>query len=135
VKHLWEYDHPYYCTEGNFLYAPYQHSHLTVHDVLPSWEAFKSEGGFYDADRDMNLLWRWDWKAWHLEFPEDYPDEQGRTERHELQLFFMLQRKAFCRSLSIDVTPADEPEVRAWLEECAKTIRAIWAPILPEVTP
>jgi hypothetical protein len=136
VKHLWEYDHPYYCTEGNYLYSPVRHSDVTVHDQLPSWEAFK-ESGWFDNDRDLNLLFRWDWKAWHLEFPEDYPDEQGRTESHDLQLYFMLQRKAFCRSVYVAVTPEDEPEVRAWLEECAKTIRAIWEPILPSegVTP
>lgn len=92
---------------------------------------FKEEGGFYNGDRDLNLLYRWDWQAWHLKYPEDFPDEEGRTERHVLELYFMLQRKAFCRSLYVEVTEADEPEVRTWLEGCAKTIRALWEPIIP----
>ncbi|OBK22537.1 hypothetical protein A5635_21720 [Mycobacterium asiaticum] len=71
-------------------------------------------------------MFRWDWHAWHLEYPEDYPD----SEKHELQLFFMLQRKAFNKSVSIAVTPADEPDVRAWLQERAKTMAAIWQPLL-----
>ena len=134
MKHLWEYDHPYYCNEGNYLHSPMQHSNVVVHETFPSWQEFKESGGFYDADRDMNLLYRWDWKAWHLVFPEDYPDEVGRTEHHVLHLYFMLQRKALCRSLYIEVTAADEPEIRAWLGECAKTVRALWEPLLtPEV--
>jgi hypothetical protein len=129
MKHLWEYGHPYYCKKGNYLHSPTRHPHLTAHEVLPSWEAFKTDLGFYNADRDLNLLFRWDWAAWHLENPEDFPDEQGRTEWHELHLYFVLQRRAFCRSLYVDVTEADEPEVRAWLQECARTIRAMWEPI------
>ncbi|MEV6555915.1 hypothetical protein AB0M22_09375 [Nocardia sp. NPDC051756] len=139
MKHLWEYDHPYKCHEGNYLYAPYLHEAdgIVVHEEVPSWAAFKADdNSFYAADRDYNLLYRWDWTAWHLEFPQFYPDEQGRTEHHELKLYFMLQRKAFCRSLYVNVTEADEPEVRAWLTECAETVRALWEPILlAEVTP
>ncbi|OQQ23355.1 hypothetical protein A6411_23890 [Prescottella equi] len=129
IKHLWEYDHPYYCNEGNYLHSPVRDRDITVHEELASWEEFKSSG-FHEADRDLNLLFRWDWKAWHLVSPEDFPDEEGRTERHELLLFFMLQRKAFNRSISVTVTAADEPEVRAWLAECAKTISALWEPVL-----
>lgn len=133
TKHLWEYDHPYYCSAGNYLYSPMHHRDMSVHDQVDSWESFKNDYGFHDADRDLNLLFRWDWKAWHLEFPEDYPDEEGRTEKHELMLFFMLQRKALCRSIHIAVTPEDEPEIRAWLEECAKTVRALWEPLIQRV--
>lgn len=129
TKHLWEYDHPYYCNEGNFLYSPVRHADVTVHQVFDSWQEFK-DSGWIDNDRDLNLLFRWDWRAWHLEYPEDYPDEDGATERHELLLFFMLQRKALNRSISVAVTEADEPEVRAWLSECAKTVAALWEPLL-----
>ncbi|MGI5222996.1 hypothetical protein [Nocardia sp. CA-290969] len=127
MKHLWEYDHPYYCNEGNYLHSPAQHSNVVVHDTFPSWQAFKDEpGGFYDADPERNLLWRWDWKAWHLEHPEDYT---AGEECHVLMLFFMLQRKALSRSLYVDVTGADEPEIRAWLAERAQSIRDLWAPL------
>lgn len=64
MTHLWEYDHPYYCHEGNYLHVPYQNPEITVHKVLPSWEAFKGgDDSYYDADRDQNLLFRWDWVA------------------------------------------------------------------------
>jgi hypothetical protein len=32
-KHLWEYDHPYYCREGNF----YKRDH---HTLYGSWDEF-----------------------------------------------------------------------------------------------
>lgn len=127
VKHLWEYDHPYYCTDGNYFVAPA--SDHEVHTELSSWAKFKNTLWF-SGDRDLNLLFRWDWHAWHLEYPEDYPDGQ---ERHVLQLYFVLQRKAYNVSAYVDVTRADEPEVREWLAECAKTIHALWEPIaIPE---
>lgn len=130
MKHLWEHDHPYYCDEGNFFHSP--RSSYTVHEEM-SWAEFKATL-FYAGDRDLNLLFRWDWKAWHLEYPEDYPDEEGRTENHVLQLYFVLQRKPFNCSAHVAVTPADEPEVRAWLEECAKTMCALWEPIIAGIS-
>lgn len=123
-KHLWEYGHPYYCTEGNFFVAPV--GGREVHTELESWAEFK-DTLWYGGDRDLNLLFRWDWHAWHLEYPEDHTDGE---EKHVLQLYFILQRKAYNVSVYIDVTPADEPEVRAWLADCAKTIRSTWDPII-----
>lgn len=129
TKHLWECDHPYHCSEGSYFFSPMRHINCVVHEEFSSWAEFKS-GGWFNSDRDLNLLFRWDWQAWHLEFPDDYPDEDGRTEHHVLQLYFMLQRKARNQSVHVIVTPEDEPEIRAWLTECAKTVSAIWAPIL-----
>lgn len=120
-KHLWEYDHPYYCAEGNFFHSPMRSNH-TVHEQM-SWTDFK-DTLFYSGDRDLNLLFRWDWHAWHLEYPEDHPD----GEKHQLLLFFVLQRKSYNCSVYVDVTADDEPEVRAWLTECAQTVRALWEP-------
>lgn len=128
-KHLWEYDHPYYCNEGNYLHSPYKQPDVESHSVFDSWQAFK-DAGWPETDPDLNLLFRWDWKAWHLEFPEDYPDENGFTERHVLQLYFILQRKAFNRSIHVNVTEADEAEVRTWLASRADTMRTTWAPFL-----
>lgn len=122
MKHLWEYDHPYHCDAGNYFVAPIEFH--KVHTEFGSWADFKEEL-FYGGDRDLDLLFRWDWHAWHLEYPEDYPDGQ---EKHELHLYFIFQRKAYNVSVHVDVTPADEPEIRAWLEECAKTTRALWEP-------
>lgn len=117
AKHLWEYDHPYYCEEGNFY-------KVDCHDKFESWAEF-TETLFHGGDRDLNLLFRWDWKLWGGDDVDDLPEGE---RRHELLLFFVLQRKAILCSASIDVTPEDEPAVREWLAECAKTITALWEP-------
>jgi len=123
-KHLWEYDHPYYCSEGNYLAKPLEHPDCWEH--CDSWQDFIENWG--DSDPDLNLVFRWDWHAWHLEHPEDYPD----TEKHVLMVFFMLQRKAFNKSVEVAVTPADEPAVRDWLQQRAKTIASIWQPLIKQ---
>ncbi|MBG0738906.1 hypothetical protein IV500_05650 [Paeniglutamicibacter antarcticus] len=63
----------------------------------------------------------------HLEFPEDYPNGQ---ELYYLDLFFMMQGKPYNQSVRVTVTPADEPAIREWLAERAKTMRAMWEPFL-----
>jgi hypothetical protein len=117
TQHLWEIDHPYYCEPGNF-FKNGQHTNFD------SWQQFVDETLFATGDPDLNLLFRWDWhKPGHHDW--DGPEQ--------LLLFFVLQRKSFNCSVQIAVTEADEPAVRAWLAERAKTITAIWAPItLPE---
>lgn len=126
VTHLWEAPHPYYASEGNYYVGGYDNEcHLT----FDSWATFKEDGSF-DADRDMNLVYRWDWDK---PDPDDYPADADMPDHDTLKLFFVGQRKAIHRSEFIDVTEADEAEVRDWLTECAKTITAIWAPL--ELTP
>lgn len=125
IKHLWEYDHPYYCEEGNYLASPVKHANLDCWAEYESWQAFFEDWG--DTDPDLNLVFRWDWHAWHLECPEDEPEP-----RHELKVFFMLQRKAFNKSVTIAVTEDDELAVREWLQERAQTMAAIWEPFLQE---
>lgn len=112
--HLWEVDHPYYCAEGNY-FKTGQHEHHA------SWQDFTAETSFVDGDRDLNFLIRWDWRK------PGFHDWDG-TEY--LLLFFVLQRKAWLLSKQIAVTEADEPAVRAFLEDCARTMRDTWAPIL-----
>lgn len=111
--HLWEPDHPYYCAEGNF----YQQG---CHNVCESWQQFHELVS--DWDPDLNLLFRWDWFVPR----EVLPGDDGRPQ---LLTFWVGQRKALQYSYECPVTPEDEPAVRAWLEERAKTIAAIWAPI------
>lgn len=119
VTHLWEIDHPYYAEEGNY------YSSRDCHDEFESWSDFK-ESGVFDADRDMNLIYRWDW---YKHDPADYELPDVMPEGVTLKIYIMGQRKARACSQFITVTEADEPEIRAWLIECAKTITAIWAPI------
>ena len=120
MAHLWEAQHPYYATEGNY----YSNDCIARFD---SWDEFKTDGS-WDSDEDMNLVYRWDWTK---PDPADYNGVDGDVmpETDTLNIFFVGQRKAIHRSEHITITEADEPEVRAWLTERAKTIAAIWAPI------
>lgn len=122
VTHLWDAKHPYYCSEGNY-YVGGDRWH-EVHDEFDSWADFYAAWG--DSDEDMNLVFRWDW---NIPDPDDYePGEEMPTQT--LDVHWVLQRKAILRSTTVVVEPADEPAVRAWLTARAKTIQAIWAPIL-----
>lgn len=114
---LWECDHPYYCEEGNYFKAG-------QHTPFSSWEDFATTQ-FFSGDRDQNLLIRWDWQSWRR-----HPDPSLRCDDpDELVLHFVLQRKALLCSVSITVTDDDEPAVREFLQECGKTIAAIWEPV------
>lgn len=119
--HLWDFDHPYYCAEGNF----YQRG---CHNMAGSWQEFYDM--VRDWDPDMNLLFRWDW---FIPSPDLLPPGK-HDDRQVLFTHWVGQRKATLWSWECPVTPEDEPAIRAWLEERAKIIAAIWAPIslLPE---
>lgn len=119
APHLWEVDHPYYASEGNY-YAPPRECHTE----FSSWRSF-TQSTFHSGDRSLNLLYRWDWTS-----PTRDPDEDLRHEGLDyLSLFFILQRKAIACSVNVVVNDEDEPLVREWLAKCAKTVAAIWAPI------
>lgn len=103
-------EHPYYCDTGNYFATG-------CHHKWASWAEFLAEFG--ETDRDLNLVWRWDWKR---------PDPDNADEPATLLVFVMLQRKACNISHEIVVTDADEPAVREFLAVCWKTIQALWAP-------
>lgn len=109
---LWEIDHPYYASEGNYYKAG-------LHNHFANWDAFAAST-FFDGDRDLNLVYRWDWRK---------PGHHEWDGAETLLLFFVIQRKAVCCSAEIPVTAADEPRVRWFLEDCAQTLRQIWEPI------
>ena len=145
-KHLWEYDHPYYCAEGNYFRGGH-------HERFDSWEhfaqptsgKFMEEGNLlYDFDADLNFLWRWDWQ---MADQEDYFDAEGEPYHEDggqaweeasatdtLMLFFMAQRKGRNFSAQVTVTEADEHAVREWLQGRAERMRMIWEPLLGSVS-
>jgi hypothetical protein len=123
TRHLWEIDHPYYCEAGNYFKTG-------QHTLFASWAEF-TETTFFSGDRDLNLLFRWDWKSWRRH-PD--PDLRG-DEPDELLLFFVLQRKGLECSVGIAVTDEDEPRIRAWLYECAVALRETWEPFLDALEP
>lgn len=121
---LWEADHSYYCSESNY-YAPGNDQPFQHHK---SWAEFIDAEG--DADLDMNLVFRWDWREgedWGAgEFTGDVNYRNGR-----LLIYFMGQRKGLYRWAEVEVCRADEPAVRAYLEPRLKHLMALWAPLTP----
>jgi hypothetical protein len=125
--HLWEIDHPYYCSESNYFSNDYR-------TVYASWQGFLEAEG--DNDLDMNLLFRWDWTAKEyfdddtLAARQEYASRFGdRDHAWTLSLFWMLQRKGIFRVTEMDVCKADEPEVRQWLGVRADHLGLLWQPI------
>lgn len=122
-RHLWEYDHPYYCGEPAREYR----------EKYASWADF-TDTLWFGGDRDLNLLFRWDWQRWRDD-PDIDPDLEPGEDTDELLLFFMQQRKGRFHDVTIKVTDEDEPAVRKFLAECAATMRAVWEPFLDQPQP
>lgn len=118
TKHLWDVDHPYYATEGNYRTNGYHHEFET-------WEDFLIELG--NADLDFNLIYRWDWKTPNPDFYEP-GEEMPATDT--LSLFYIMQRKADPFSAAVQVTKDQEDEIRAWLTVRAEHLRKVWEPLL-----
>lgn len=116
MTHLWEVDHPYYAKTGNFYVAPADQHRKGIHRDYDSWQEFYEARG--DSDPECALVYRWDWQSGE----GDQPDA--------LDVFWIIQRSAICQSSTVTVTREDEPAVRAWLAGRARTLAAIWAPIL-----
>lgn len=132
TTHLWEIDHPYYCSEGSY-WVPGTRWH-EVHAEYDSWTDFIAEWG--SNDPDLNLLFRWDWQRAD---PDDYKDDleidpEFKIPGDTVDLFYMLQRKARNMSIQIKVTEDDEPAVREFLTGRAEHMRKLWEPLLGEAT-
>lgn len=109
---LWESDHPYHATSGCFYSRD-------CHENFGSWSDFMESWG--DSDYDYNLLYRWDWHE-----GEEHEIPAGIAE---LKLFFMLQRKAAPRSVSVRVSRSDESSVREWLQARWEHMIKVWDPL------
>jgi len=113
MTHLWEVDHPYYATEGNYF-------NLDCHAEFSSWADFIEEAE--GEDMDYNLVYRWDWH----EAGPDYELEHDR-----LELYYIGQRKALARSVYVTVTKDDEAAVIAWLKPRFELMLSLWEPFMP----
>lgn len=118
MKHLWEIEHPYYCNLNNYF-------DNGCGNTYESWADFVAEEG--DSDPDYNLLFRFDWRE------ADPECEHWGNEREELQLFWMGQRKGLYRFTQVNVTKADEPAVREWLQGRLNYLMKLWEPLRPEL--
>ena len=104
--HLWEIEHSYYCNESNYFQNGCCEKYKSFDDFMEVYA---------DVDLDHNLLFRWDWSK----------EEDSDT----LSLFWMQQRKGKYTSCMIQVTEADEPAVRAFLQRAFNHLAALWLPI------
>jgi hypothetical protein len=122
--HLWEAEHPYYCSESNYFSND-------CTDSFKSWAGFMQE--YKDCDLDLNLVFRWDWEAPHEDETDSSTpikwqgDENYRDSR--LVIFWVGQRKGIFRSTNIEVCRADEPAVREWLTKCFHHLLKLWTPL------
>jgi len=134
MAHLWEREHPYYCSESE--YHTGDHPEIGQvnfgRDDFESWADFFANWGF--SDPDMNLVFRWDWHTkaqrekdcGYDDYTEEEKAEEGEIEGDLLEVFFVLQRKGLFRPCHIKVTAEDEPAVREWLATRSKTILSFW---------
>lgn len=109
MKHLWEVDHDYYCSDSNY------YSRETDQEY-DSWSNFFSEWG--NADEDMNLVFRWDWNE------TEYGDE--------LSIFIIGQRRGLFVPITISVDKSDESAVVEWLKPRFLKLKSLWQPLEEE---
>lgn len=102
-KHLWEYEHEYYSNDGNYFSNDCFTEFESFQDFLDEWD---------DADIDMNLIFRWDWKK----------DETGDY----LHIYRIGQRKGIYSGQIIKVTDSDEAVVKQYLGKYKPTIISFW---------
>lgn len=115
---LYDAEHPYYCQRGNYFAND-------CHVSFDTWDSFVYVEG--DADLDMNLVYRWDWKR-AADDDERVRDTPSSAREDRLLLFYMGQRKARCRSVEIAVCRDDEPAVREWLAVRWAHLQKLWTP-------
>lgn len=116
--HIWEIDHPYYMTVGNYFQAG-------CHTQFKSWAEFAS--GFGDSDMDYNWVIRWDWlEGDDWEAGEYNGDDNYRHARLLIQM--VMQRKALLQSYEIEVCRADEPAIIEFLRRRWEYMKEMWAP-------
>lgn len=124
-KHLWEVEHAYYGAASMYYVSP--------RDLAPyledyeSWEQFVEGETYYDADLDMNLLYRWDWREAELDWIDEEEDPYtGDT----LYLYYILPRRGILAVVTIKVERSDEDKVREWLQVRAQYMADLWAPLV-----
>jgi hypothetical protein len=122
IKHLWECDHDYYCSESNF-FAPGNRQPFTSYKSLAEFLAEEA-----DADMDWNLLFRWDWKEEDPETGECNYSGDDYYRNGRLLLFFMGQRKGLYRWVEVQVCRADEAEVIKYLMPRWAHLQKLWTP-------
>jgi hypothetical protein len=120
AKHLWEVDHRYYCSEGNYFTAE------SVESYFKSFAEFMEDSG--DSDMDYNLLFRWDWLE-HDDSGSNNFNGDNYYRNGRLKLFWMGQRKGLYRYSVVEVCRADEPAVIEFLSPRLAHLMSLWSPL------
>jgi len=112
APHLWEMAHPYHCNEENYFRGG-------CHAEFGSWSDFLEDQG--DMDEDMNLVFRFDWRAAGSDWNPGTEDK--------IDLFIMGQRKGLYRTVSVYVKRSEEPKIRQWLRDRFTHLLKLWTPL------
>jgi len=129
-KHLWEINHPYYCSESGYYYSTEGPSAISGWGEPMHYESFSEfVGEWSDCDLDMNLVFRWDWvkRVPDETLPEGYgPRLDSEGNLSTLTLFFMMQRKGCKKVITIDMKDSDEPKVIEYLKPRWEHMKLLW---------
>lgn len=111
-------NHSYYCSESNYYVGRNENfgrsEYATWKDLKDDWLIND------DLDDDYNHLFRFD-------IFESKDDDGNPTEKFELFLFFILQRKGIYRPVWIkEITEEDMPEIKRFLEKRWEYMKNQW---------
>lgn len=104
-------NHDYYCHTNNYY----------SNDPFSEWGTWKEfYDNWIDVDVDMNLIFRWDIRAY----------EEIET-KYYMEIFIIQQRKGiFCPQLINNVTPNDFDSIVELLSKHYCKIRNLWNPFI-----
>lgn len=112
-KHLWDYEHPYYMSEGCYYQSECLEHFDSFDEFLESWS---------DDDVDLNRIHRWDF---------DSVDEEVKNV-HQITFYYVMQRKGYTYSVSVDIKPEDELAIKNFLKPHAELNKKLWQGVLDE---
>jgi hypothetical protein len=121
MTHLWEVDHPGYCTDDHYYGTG---SRGSPNEHYRSWADFLSE--WEGSCPSRSLVFRWDWTDSTEEGYQPGPDPYYRDGL--LKIFIFFQGKGSHAALEVEVCQADEPEVRKFLQARFQHLLELWAP-------
>lgn len=125
MKHLWEFEHDYYCSETNF-YASQHTNHYK------NWKDFLKDWG--NSDLNLDLLFRWDWETYdrdnvfQLNQNLDLVEIKDPPKENWLKLFFVGQRQGIFKCCVIRIRPMDEKAVINFLQFRFEHLKKLWEP-------
>ena len=126
-------EHPYSAPSGNFFANSSMMEPYTL--VFDSWDEFLDEMGA--ADKDYNLLYRWDYLHPDVaKYADIFVYDEDKVP--ELKLTYIMQRKAnFLYCVVRNITDSDADSIKNYLQEQYEYLKLLWEPFTTEdkVTP